>query len=164
VKTQTKSRAADVHSFRATLNGGGPGSAWTLLRVPAAVSGALGKRGRVSVRGTVNGFAYRSSIFPDGKGGHHMMVNKAMREGAKAEQGDVVRIMMAMDNAPREVAVPPDLARALKQDAEAKGFFDGLSPSCRKEYVAWIESAKRTETRRGRVARALAMLGERKKL
>jgi hypothetical protein len=152
-----------MESFEAKLVGGGPGSAWTNLRVPAAVSKAFGKKGRVSVCGTINGFAYRSSIFPNGMGGHHMMVNKAMRDGAKAGQGERVRVTMAVDNAPREVAAPNDLAKALKGDAGARKIFQGLAPSCKKEYVEWIESAKREETRAARVEKAVAMLREGKK-
>jgi hypothetical protein len=153
-----KARTGATQEFTATLNGGGPGSAWTSLQVPGAASAAVGKRGRMSVCGSINGFRVRSSIFPNGKGGHHMMVNKAMRDGAKAEQGDSVTVTMAVDNAPREVAVPPDLAKAFKGKSSVRKFFDGLSPSCRKEYADWIESAKREETRKARVEKALAML------
>jgi uncharacterized protein YdeI (YjbR/CyaY-like superfamily) len=134
------------------------------MQVPAVVTAAFGKKGRIPVCGTINRFAYRSSIFPNGKGGHHMMVNKAMREGAKAEQGERVRVTMAVDDAPREVAVPTDLARAMKGRAAVRRFFDGLAPSCKKEYVVWIESAKREETRKGRVEKAVAMLAAGRRL
>jgi hypothetical protein len=144
--------------FKATLDGEGPNKAWTFLRVPAAVSAAFGKRGRVSVRGTMNGFAFRSSIFADGKGGHAMMVNKAMRAGAKTGQGDTVDVTMEVDDKPRVVGVPADLRAALRGDPKAGAVFKTLSPSCKKEYVEWIVGAKREETRRARVAKAVTLL------
>ncbi len=65
-----------------------------------------------------------------------------------------------MATGPRALTVPTDLAEALDRDAEAKRIFDGLSYSHRREYVVWIEQAKRAETRAGRVAKTLAMLKE----
>lgn len=58
------------------------------------------------------------------------------------------------------VAVPPDLAKALKQNAAARSTFRSLSPSHRKEYVEWITEAKRDETRRRRLATTLEWLAE----
>ena len=149
-----------MHRFKAKLLAEGPEGAWTFLRVPADVSSAFGKKGRVSVAGTINGFAFRSSIFPDGKGGHHMMINKAMREGAGAAQGQTVEMTLDLDKSPREVAVPKDLAAAMKGSAAASKFFKGLAPSCRREYVEWIESAKRDSTRKARIDKSLTMLME----
>jgi hypothetical protein len=156
--TSKAKSTAGAQKFKATLDGEGPNKAWTFLRIPAAVSTAFGQRGWVSVRGTINAFAFRSSIFADGKGGHSMMVNKAMRAGAKAEQGDTVNVTMEVDDQPRVVAAPADLRKALRGDAKAAALFKTLSPSCKKEYVDWIIGAKREETRRARVARAVTLL------
>jgi len=60
--------------------------------------------------------------------------------------------------------VPGDLARALARNAGARAAFDAFSPSARREYVEWIEEAKREETRAKRVATAVAQLAEGKKL
>jgi hypothetical protein len=49
--------------------------AWTFLPLPQKVVGAFDSCARTAVRGTLNGVAFRSSIFPDGDGGFHMMVN-----------------------------------------------------------------------------------------
>jgi uncharacterized protein YdeI (YjbR/CyaY-like superfamily) len=92
-----------------------------------------------------------------------MMVNKAMKDGAKAKAGDGVNVTLDIDDAPRDVEVPADLAKALKSSATARKLFDTLAPSCRKEYVEWVCSAKRDETRRSRVEKAVAMLAEGKK-
>src|SRR5690606_15559437 len=64
---------------------------------------------------------------------------------------------------PREVEVPEDLAEALAPHAEARAFFDGLSYTHRKEYVQWIAAAKRPETRRRRIEKAVAMLRDGRK-
>ena len=55
---------------------------------------------------------------------------------------------------------PPDLAAALKKNAQARATFDGFSPSHKKEYIEWIVEAKRDETRQRRLSQAIEMLAE----
>jgi hypothetical protein len=81
-------------SFEVMLQSGGEGGNWVLFNVPFDVQAAFGTKGRVSVSGTINGFAYRTSLFPNGDGTHHMMVNKEMQRGANAKPGDTVRVEM----------------------------------------------------------------------
>ena len=45
------------------------------------------------------------------------------------------------------MTIPLDLSSALSADAEAKALFDLLSPSHQREYIKWVEEAKKTETR-----------------
>ena len=62
------------------------------------------------------------------------------------------------DKEGRKVAVPKDLTAALKKRKGAAAAFEKQSPSHRKEYVSWIESAKKDETRQRRVAKAVEMI------
>lgn len=144
--------------FQAKLEAGGQGGAWTILRVPFSVEKEWDSRGRVAVRGTINGFAYRSSIFPFGDGTHHMMVNRQMRDGADAGPGDKVDVAMEPDTEPRTVEVPKDFQKALGKNARAKAFFKKLPPSHKRAYVEAIEEAKKPETRARRIAKAVENL------
>ena len=150
-------------TFTARLESGGEGGAWTLVRIPDDVQQDLGASARIAVRGTINGYGFRSSIFPDG-GARIMMVNRAMQQGAGAASGDTVRLVIEPDSLPRTVTVPADLARAFTRAPAAREKFDGLSYSHRKAYVEWIEEAKRLETRQRRVEKAIDMLSEGRKL
>jgi len=64
------------------------------------------------------------------------------------------------DDEPRVVEVPGDLAQALERKPGLREFFDSLSYTHRKEYVRWIEEAKRAETRANRIEKALVLLSE----
>ena len=57
----------------------------------------------------------------------------------------------------------PDVARALKDEPKAKAFFDELASFYRKNYIRWIESAKREETRAGRIQEMIQLLKQEKK-
>jgi len=150
-------------TFKAKLTSQGPGGAWTFLTVPFSVEKLWRKRARLSVKGKINGYAFRSSIFPDGKGGHTMMVNKATQAGARARPGQWVKVVMAPDTAPRVVSVPGVLKKALARNRRAKSFFASLAPSHKKAYVEFITEAKQAETRARRVEKTLAMLTRQEK-
>ena len=62
--------------------------------------------------------------------------------------------------APRLLKVPADLAAALKKNAKAQAGFDALSPSHRREYIAWITEAKSDDTRARRLAQAIAWMAD----
>jgi uncharacterized protein YdeI (YjbR/CyaY-like superfamily) len=59
-----------------------------------------------------------------------------------------------------ESKAPADLMAALKKNKSAAEEFAAFSPSCRREYIEWIEDAKRAETRANRVATAVEWVAE----
>lgn len=144
--------------FKTKLIAIGPGGAWTILRAPFNVAEVFGTKARVPVVGTMNGFAFRNSLMPEGDGSHRMMVGKDLQAGAKARAGDTVSVVLQRDDKKREVEVPPELAAALKKNKRAATFFAELSPSCKAEYATWIASAKQAETKTNRAAKAVEML------
>jgi hypothetical protein len=141
-------------SFEAVLQPrGGGGHAIELPFDPAEAFG----RKRAPVRGTVNGYPVRSTIAIYG-GRAFLGLNRQVREGAGVAAGDRITVELEPDDEPRVVDVPDDLAAAFASDAGARDAFDRLSYTHRREYVEWITEAKRDETRRVRIEKALAML------
>ena len=134
-----------------------PGMETAYFTAPFDVQEVFGTRARVPVRGTINGVPYRSSIMNMGDG-HMMVVNRELREAAKVKAGDTVEIVMERDTEQRTVELPPDFKKALAAAPMASAFFDKLSYTHRKEYVRWITSAKRGETRNSRLEKAIPML------
>lgn len=129
----------------------------TAIEIPFDVQQVFGTRARVPVRGTINGFPYRTSIMPMG-GKHWMVINRQLREGAKAKAGDRISVVMERDDQPRTVETPADFARALKTSRAAQAAWDKSSYTHRKEYVQAIEEAKRPETRARRIEKAISEL------
>src|SRR5512146_2980576 len=99
--------------FKVKLESIGEGKAWTIMKIPFSVEKVFGTKARVPIRGSINGFPIRSSLFPMGGGVHTLMVNKAMCAGAKCGPGDMVKVMMELDTVPRTVTTPPELKKAL---------------------------------------------------
>jgi hypothetical protein len=120
-------------------------------------------RGRVSVKGTIDGHPFTSSVSPR-NGRWYLVVNRAMRAEFGVEPGDTVEVTIDRDDAPRTIEAPEDLAAAIAADANATERWAGMSYSHRKQYVTWVEEAKRPETRARRIGEAVPMIaaGERR--
>jgi len=127
------------------------------IHVPFDVEKAFGTRGRVPVRGMLNGAPFRGSLFPMG-GRHIFVVNRKLREASGVRGGETVPVSLERDTEPRVVTPPADFARALKANREAQAAWDGLSYTHRREHVEHVEEAKRPETRLRRIEKSVALL------
>ena len=131
------------------------------MAVPFEVSEVWGTRGRVRVKGTINGFPFRSNIQPmDGR--HLLTFNKQLQAGAKAKPGDTVSVVMERDTEEWIVEPPAELAKAFRRSKQAKAIWDKLAYTHRKEFAQWIGGAKQVETRERRAAKAVSMMLEKK--
>ena len=98
------------------------------------------------MRGTINGYPYRSSLSPCGA--HHMMpVNKLLLAGAGAQPGDMVDVVMERDEEERTVGAPPLLKKALAKNKTAQANWEKLSFTHKREMALAIIGAKQEETR-----------------
>ena len=145
----------ELMKFRATVELNGKTA--TGFEVPEDVVEALGSGKRPQVTVTIEGYTYRTTVAR--MGGRFLVgLNAENRAAAGVAAGDQVDVDIQLDTGPREVEVPADLAGALAHDDVARANFDGLSYTHRKEWVRWIEEAKKTETRATRLARTVESL------
>ncbi len=134
-------------SFKATLERMQSNLGWVIIRIPFDVPKIWGVRGRLRVKGEINGFPFRTALFPTGKGYHFLLVNKRMQVGAMASPGMTVDFRLEPDTAERKAVVPAELKRAFSQDRSLQRWFDDLSYSIRKWITDWIAQPKSTEAR-----------------
>ena len=127
------------------------------LEVPPEVVEALGGGKRPAVRITINGHAWKSRVAIM-RGRYLLGLSKANRHAAGVVTGDEVEVELELDTEPRVVVEPPDFARALDADPVARAAYDRLSYSHKRQHVLAIDSAKKAETRKRRIDKALAML------
>ncbi len=130
------------------VDGGG-----AFVEVPPEVVAALGGGGRIKVRARFDGVDYRGSVVTMGDA-KVLGVLKAIRKQLAKAPGDRLTVELERDDEERRVDVPDDLASALVQAGEREAF-DRLSFSHRREYVAWIDEAKKPETRARRIAQTV---------
>jgi hypothetical protein len=142
--------------FKVKLEGA-EGMETAAMRPPFDVPTVFGTKARVPVRGTVNGFPFRSSLCNMGSG-HLMVVNKEIRAGAKCAAGDVVDVVLKRDREERIVEVPGHIRKTIASDKTAQRTWDSLSFTHKKEWVRAIEEAKREETKQSRMKKMMEAL------
>jgi hypothetical protein len=131
---------------------------WTYLDIPERVSALLGQIGQIRVRGTVNSEPIRATLLAHGEGTHILVVGKQIREKIGVAAGDTVHVTLEEDAGKREIPIPVELRREIKNLPAAAAAFRKMAPSHRKAYAEWIDSAKKEETRRNRAAKAAKMI------
>ena len=146
-------------SFTATIEQGGDAGEAAWIVFPYELKETYGIGNLVPVVATFDGIEYRGSIAKMGPE-PMLLIRKDVRAKLGKAGGDMVEVKVTLDTSKREVDVPDDLGRALEERPRAKASFEKLSYSNRREYVQWIESAKRAETRTSRVAKSVVMLSE----
>ncbi len=136
------------------LNAGGGGG---FVEIPFDVEKVFGSK-RPKIRALIEGVPYRGTLVRMG-GEHHMLiVLKGIREQVGKTFGDEVKVVVEADTEPRRVEIPEDLLKEFKKNKDAKALFDKLAYTHQREYVRWIEEAKREETRTNRTVKTIEML------
>ncbi len=143
------------HTFRARIENAGGGGAF--VTIPFDVEQVFGKK-RLPVIASIAGEPYRGSLVRMGGPCHILGIRKDIREKIGKTIGDEIEIVLEEDTAPRQVAIPTDLQQAFVDQPDAGAFFEQLAYTHQKEYIRWIDEAKRAPTRQKRVAQTVEML------
>ncbi len=128
---------------------------WIVAYMPFDAADVWQARGQIRVRGDINGFEFRTSLFPTKAGRHFLLINKKMQKGARAVEGSVASFRIAIDKEERVAIIPPELERLFKRDRALRKWYDKLNYSGRNDISKWISEPKSAEAR-GRRAEQMA--------
>ena len=124
--------------------------AWPVFYVPASFTNAVGTKGRINVLATVDGAEFRGTLLPSSNG-HYLVYNQAMREHCGKKIGATVHVSLEVDDQPRELELPRDVAAALTSNEDAMAKFTSLPFYLRREEINKINIAKTLPTREKRI-------------
>jgi hypothetical protein len=147
------------HTFKAVIQNAGGGGAF--VEVPFNVEKTFGSK-RPKVKASIEGAPYRGTLVRMGSENHLLLILKSIREQIGKTFGDEIKVSVELDVEERVATVPAELKRAFASNKEAKAAFEKLSYTHQKEYVMWIEEAKKDETRQKRIIKTLEMLKKKK--
>jgi hypothetical protein len=133
----------------------------TAIVIPFNPNEVWGVKQRHHITGSINGCAVRGSLGSDGSQ-YFLPLGAAWRRDNGVEAGAQVEVVLSPEG-PQADTLAPDILAVLENEPEARGFFESLATFYRNGYVRWIESAKRSETRRARIAEMLSLLKAGKK-
>ncbi len=120
---------------------------WIIIHVPFDAASVWGLRGQIRVKGEINGFEFRSSLFPTKEGGHILLVNKRLQKGARAAEGSIAHFQLEIDREERRVTVPHEITHILSEDRLLRRWYESLNRSTRNDIAKWISEPKSAEAR-----------------
>ena len=142
-------------SFTAIIQNAGGGGAF--VEIPFDVEKEFGSK-RPKVKAMIEGVPYRGTLVRMGSEYHMLLILKGIREQIGKTFGDEIKVIVEADAEVRVVEIPKDLLKEFKKDKQAKAAFDKLSYTHQKEYVRWIEDAKKVETCQTRINKTIETL------
>jgi uncharacterized protein YdeI (YjbR/CyaY-like superfamily) len=154
------SGAAREKRFTATLERMPGKLGWVIVRIPLDIKKTWGTRGHFRVRGEVNGHPFRGALFPTRHGYHFLLVNKQLQKSAGIGAGTRAKFRMAPDREKREVKMPAEWARVLKQSRAIAKFYSELNPSARAEIARFVGMQKDAAGRKRQAERWAELLLE----
>lgn len=154
----TMATVASPMRFSGRVQDAAPGEPFRILRLPQGVSDALSTRNQVAVRVQFAGADFLSVAWPDGEGGHYLKVTPAM-----AVAGDAVDVEIVRSKDWPEPDVPAEVAAALEDNPKALELWKSISAATRTDWLYWLDTAKKAETRLKRIESMCDMLAKGKK-
>jgi len=139
--------ATRVRTFHAALEQGNLALGWVIARVPFDPKEVWPKMVRLRVRGQINGFAFRTSLFPDPSAGFYLLINRVMQKAAGVRLGDTADFHLEADLEERAAELPDELAVLLDDEPGLRTWYGSLTEYTRREIGKWIMSAKTDASR-----------------
>ncbi len=140
-----------------------PSASWAFLVLPLSASAKLPTRSMTTVNGTLNAQPFTATLEPDGQKSHWLKVDRKLLKAANVGAGDTVALEIQPVEQEPEPKLPPELRKALAAAPKAKTTWDDITPVARRDWIHWITSAKRPETRVRRMETACDMLASGKR-
>jgi len=138
--------------FRAVLEKDNGALGWTIARVPFDPGKTWPAMIRHRVRGEVNGASFRTSLFPDARGGYCLLVNRRMQSEAGVGLGAIADFSLEPDLEPRPAELPDELAVLMEEEPGLRAWYDAMTEYARREIGKWIGGVKTDEARMRRTA------------
>ena len=124
----------------------------------------FGKKGQIKVKVLFDDkVEYRGSLTKMKSENHLLGLTQEIRKKLGKTFGDTIDVQLWEDKEERLVTVPNDVQELFNQNEKAEELYNKMSYTHRKEYIRWIEDAKKEETRERRKIKMIAMILDGKK-
>ncbi|HCR76347.1 MAG TPA: hypothetical protein DIW37_08115 [Chryseobacterium sp.] len=153
----------DSVQFKAVIKQNGEMNA-AFVEFPFSTEEIFGKKGQVKIKAVFDDkVEYRGSLAKMKSECHILGLTQEIRKQLGKSFGDEVSVSLTEDKEERVVEIVEDIVLLFNENHEAKILFDKMNYTHRKEYIRWIEEAKKPETRENRKLKMIQMILEGKK-
>ncbi|MEZ4620143.1 MAG: YdeI/OmpD-associated family protein [Caldilineaceae bacterium] len=132
-----------------------------VLPIPLDPNTIWGEKARHDVYGTINTARIRGPLVIE-KDHYYLALGPAWRRDNEIEAGMTVTVTLEAEG-PQIAAMAEDLMAAFAAAPAALAFYNALPTFYRKNYLRWVTSAKRPETRAKRIGEMIELLAAEKR-
>lgn len=134
-----------------------------LIEIPFNPNEVWGMKQRHYITGSVNGCKVRGALGMDGSN-YFLSLGAVWLRDNGLDAGTKVDVNLSPEG-PQAESMSVDITNSLEANPQAKAFFESLATFYRRNYIKWIEGAKRPETRVKRINEMIKLLnaGQREK-
>lgn len=130
----------------------------TVIPIPINVETAFGTKGKLDVKGTVDGLPIQRTLLSAGDGTHYFIIKGAFLKQLGKEEGDDVFVEIEPDETYKDVEIPDILLYELEENDVAKAEYDRTSPSSRRWIRDYLTDVKSLDAKANRVLKVLEIL------
>jgi len=153
----------DSVQFKAVIKQNGEMNA-AFVEFPFSTQEVFGKKGQIKIKAVFDDkVEYRGSLAKMKSNCHILGLTQEIRNKLGKTFGDEVSVYLLEDKEERVVEIAEDIVLLFNENPDAKVLFDKMSYTHRKEYIRWIEEAKKPETRESRKLKMIQMILDGKK-
>lgn len=129
------------------------------VEFPFSTEELFNKKGQVKIKALFDDqVEYRGSLVKMKSDYPILGLTQEVRKQLGKTFGDEVSVSLVEDKEERTVEIADDIAIIFKENPEARALFDKMSYTHKKEYIRWIEEAKKMETRESRKIKMIQMI------
>lgn len=121
--------------------------------------------GRIKIKGTINGFDFKTTLIPVKNGLHLLYVNIPMLKGGETALGKTATFTIEQDTSKKvekDQRMHPDLLKQLKAKKLVEEF-QALTPSRKKDILRYLNQLKAEETIKRNVDNVIGQLERKQK-
>lgn len=134
------------------------------VEFPFSTEELFNKKGQVKIKAVFDDTVeYRGSLAKMKSDCHILGLTQEIRKQLGKNFGDEISVSFTEDLEERTVEIADDILTFFNENPEARALFDKMSYTRRKEYIRWINEAKKPETRENRKVKMIQMILEGKK-
>lgn len=134
------------------------------VEFPFSTEELFNKKGQVKIKAVFDDkVEYRGSLAKMKTDFHILILTQEVRKQLEKTFGDEISVSITEDKEERTVEISDDILTVFNENPEAKTLFDKMSYTHQKEYIRWINEAKKPETRENRKVKMIQMILEGKK-
>ncbi len=134
------------------------------VEFPFSTEELFNKKGQVKIKAVFDGkVEYRGSLAKMKTDFHVLILTQEVRRQLEKTFGDEISVNLTEDKEERTVEISDDILTVFNENPDAKTLFDKMSYTHKKEYIRWINEAKKPETRENRKVKMIQMILEGKK-